>query len=80
MVQAWIMDGGAVSGSGSCGLHGSIASIQLRIIGRFTGSRAARGALSPAATMRAAASRICSSFTVPSFTGEPGAGRGRPWR
>ena len=78
MVQTWIMDGGAVSGSS--GPPGSIASIQLRIIGRFTGSRAARGSLSPAAAIRAAAARIMSLPIGSGFIAAPGAGQGRRWR
>ena len=64
------MAGGAVSGSGSLPPR---ASVQVRIIGRFTGSRAARGRLSPAAARRAAAARICSSVRWP-----PRGTRGRP--
>ncbi len=74
MVQTWIMAGGAVPGS--LRPFGSIASVQLRIIARFTGSRASRGRLSPAAARRAAASRIRSSALIAA----PAAGPGPRWR
>ena len=84
MVQTWIMAGGAVSGSGSPPPR---ASVQLRIMGRFTGSRAARGRLSPAAARRVAAARIAASAGAASggaggsgVIAGPGAGAGRRWR
>ena len=48
----------AASASVYTGFASPIASAQLRIIGRFTGSRARRGRDSPLAPIRAAASAI----------------------
>src|SRR5215469_13143367 len=57
------------------GLVSPIASTQCRIMGRFTGSGAGRGRLSPAAAARAAASVIdalpVSVPTTPLFTSGP---------
>jgi len=93
IVQTWIMAGGAVSGSSApalSALAGAIASIQLRIMGRLTGSRAARGRLSPAAARLSAAARIA-VWGVTGFSGViavlitvlifgPSAGPGPRWR
>ena len=46
------------------GLPSPIASIQLRIIGRFTGSRPGRGRLGPAAATCWASSRIAPAWAV----------------
>ena len=54
----------AKSGSVYTGLASPIASIQLRIIGRFTGSRPRRGRLWPAAATRWASSRIAAAWAV----------------
>ncbi len=68
MVQTCVMAGGATSApctdrransvSVYTGFVSPIASAQLRIIGRFTGSLASRGLLSPAAAIRPAARSI----------------------
>src|SRR5277367_6212305 len=54
----------AKSASVYTGLASPIASIQLRIIGRFTGSRPWRGRLWPAAATRWASSRIAPAWAV----------------
>jgi len=63
IVQTWIIAGGAVSGQ-SAPPGPPIASSQLRIIGRLTGSRASRGLLSPAAAIRSAAALMASGVGV----------------
>src|SRR5689334_1258133 len=74
MVQTWIIAGGATRPpcpaataapwSVQTGLVSPMASIQFLIIGRFTGSRPARGLLSPAAVSRSAAARIAAASPV----------------
>ncbi len=68
-------DAAAAAASVYTGFASPIASTQLLIIGWLTGSRPSRGRLGPAATIRAAASRIASSALtaavvcgVPPFT------------
>ncbi|GDY28983.1 hypothetical protein GTS_06160 [Gandjariella thermophila] len=64
-----------------------MASTQLFTIGWFTGSRAGRGALSPAAAIRRAAALMASVVDgavlvtlAPVVNAAPGAGRGRSSR